>query len=121
MKLQASFNTLSSKTEIVCLSLLLVITVFAGCKKDSSDKATPVPASSTYFPVTSGSTWVYSNVITNGATSSNTISMTGKTALLTAKLITRRQSTQQQRELVLPITMLPIMTMRYGLQTALLV
>ena len=66
------------------LGILLIATIFVGCKKDSSNKTTP-PGSSTYFPVTAGSSWVYNNAITNGATNTNTITMTGKTVVINGK------------------------------------
>ena len=67
------------------LGLLLIATIFAGCKKGSSNHTTPISGSSTYFPVTSGSSWVYNDAITNGGTSINTISMTGKTVVINGK------------------------------------
>ena len=73
------------KKEKYYLSILLMAVIFAGCKKDSSNKTTPISGSSSYFPVTQGSSWVYNDAITNGATSTNTISMTGKTLVINGK------------------------------------
>ena len=74
------------KKEKFYLSILLMAVIFVGCKKDSSNTTTPISGSSSYFPVTPGSSWVYNDAITNGATSTNTISMTGKTVVINGKI-----------------------------------
>lgn len=72
--------------------LLAIITgavLMAGCKS----KNDPKPASSdSYFPVTSGSTWSYNDVV-NGANNTLTIKMTGATSVFNNKTYYQATST----------------------------
>jgi hypothetical protein len=65
------------------LSILVIggALLAAGCSKSKNN---PSPSSDSYLPVTSGSTWIYNDVI-GGANSPLTITMTGAKAVFNGK------------------------------------